>query len=171
MAVKVLTIGPTGLQTEVEAKTSSAGAADAGKLMAPGSDGRFDLSLMPVGIGPSTKTFLASEALSGPCLVNIWQDAAVAKVRLADSTAANGSKQADGFVQASVTSGANATVYFEGELTGLSGLTPGARQFLGPTGTRVETAPTTAGHSMQVVGVATSATSMDFEKAPPIIRA
>jgi hypothetical protein len=32
----------------------SAGAADAGKLVATGSDGKLDMSLMPVGIGANT---------------------------------------------------------------------------------------------------------------------
>jgi hypothetical protein len=117
-----------------------------------------------------TQTVLASEALSAGDLVNIWNNTGTANVRKADASAAG--KQAHGFVLASVSNGANATVYFEGAVTGLSGMTPGAVQFLSATaGARTETAPTTTNYYLQVVGTARTSTIMDFETDSPIKRA
>jgi hypothetical protein len=117
-----------------------------------------------------TQTVLASEALSAGNLVNIWSNTGTANVRKADASAAG--KQAHGFVLSAVSSGANATVYFEGAVTGLSGMTPGATQFLSATaGARTETAPTTTNYYLQVVGTARTATIMDFEADTPIKRA
>ena len=56
-----------------------------------------------------------------------------------------------------------ATVYLFGKLTGLSGMTPGAKQFLSTSGARTETAPSTGGYIVQEVGIALSATEMKFE--------
>ena len=117
-----------------------------------------------------TQTVLASEALSAGDLVNIWNNTGTANVRKADASASG--KQAHGFVLAAVSSGANAAVHFEGAVTGLSGMTPGATQFLSATaGGRTETAPTTTDYYLQVVGVARTATIMDFEPDSPIKRA
>jgi hypothetical protein len=117
-----------------------------------------------------TQTVLASEALSAGDLVNVWSNAGTANVRKADASAAG--KQAHGFVLSAVSSGANATVYFEGAITGLSGMTPGATQFLSATaGGRTETAPTTTNYYLQVVGTARTSTIMDFEADTPIKRA
>ena len=89
-------------------------------------------------------------------------------MRKADATSAG--KEAHGFVLAAVASGASGTVYpEENVLTGLSGLTPGARQFLAATaGTRSETAPSTSGNAVQIVGVALSATELLFRPETPI---
>ena len=113
---------------------------------------------------------IASENISAGDLVNIWNNSGVANARRADASVSG--KQAHGFVLASVSQGANATVYFEGAVTGLSGMTPGATQFLSDSvaGGHTETAPVTAGHYMQVVGTARGVTIMDFEVAPPVKR-
>ena len=173
MAIKLIYIDAAGLETEIEALTTSAGAGDAGKLFAPGADGKWDISLMPTGIGPATKTVVTSEALTAPCLVNLWNDGGTLKARYADGSAASAGKQVHGFILASVGSGANATVYFEGEMTGLSGLTPGASYNLSNAspGAMMDTVAVTAGHIHQYVGVALGATSIDFEPARPILRA
>ena len=153
----------------VNAKTSSAGAVDAGKVVQLDGSGRLDNSVMPVGIGADTKVMIASEALAAGDFINVWSDASAFKVRKADAT--TGGKRAHGFVLSSVASGANATVYFEGENTAVTGMTPGD-VFLGTTAGRAQaTAPTGSGQAVQRIGVATSATSVNFEPSQPIVLA
>lgn len=152
---------------EVEGLVVSAGAGDAGKVPALDSAGKLDTSVMPVGIGADTKTIVASENLAAGDLVNVWNDTGTIKVRKADATSP--SKRAHGFVLSSVSSAANATVYFEGTITGLSSLTLGGTYFLGTTaGAATATATTTAGHIVQQVGVAVSATELSFEPQQPV---
>lgn len=166
MAQKFLTM-ISGNFKEVEATTTSAGAGDAGKVPALDSAGKLDTSVMPVGIGADTKTIVASENLAAGDLVNVWNDTGTIKVRKADATSP--SKRAHGFVLSSVSSAANATVYFEGTITGLSSLTLGGTYFLGTTaGAATATATTTAGHIVQQVGVAISATELSFEPQQPV---
>jgi len=110
--------------TIVNSATSSAGAGSSGKVVALDGSGRIDATMMPVGIGADTAIITASEALSAGDFVNIWNSSG-AKVRKADATTAG--KETHGFVLAAVTSGASATVYFEGTNTGVSGATPVVR--------------------------------------------
>jgi hypothetical protein len=113
---------------------------------------------------------VASENLAAGDLVNVWNNAGVANARKADASVSG--KDAHGFVLAGVSTSANATVYLEGPNTGVTGLTPG-RQFLSDStaGRSTSTAPTTATHVCQVVGFASSATSLIFERGDPVIRA
>ena len=78
------------------------------------------------------------------------------------------------FVKDNVTSGNNATVYFEGTNDDLTSLTPGTTYVLSHTTPGLVLAlasgTTTAGHSLQVLGVAISATAINTEIAKPIIR-
>lgn len=130
-------------------------------------DGTIDPSVLPTGIGADVKNLPASEALAAGDLVNIWFDAGTAKVRKADATTEG--KEADGFVKAAVGLNATAAVYFEGRITGLSGLTPGTRQYLATSaGQVVASAPATAGNIVQWIGVAVAAGEIDFEKSNPI---
>ena len=153
----------------VNAKTSSAGAVDAGKVVQLDGSGRLDSSVMPVGIGADTKVMVASEALAAGDFVNVWSDGGAFKVRKADATTSG--KRTHGFVLSAVASGANATVYFEGENTAVTGMTPGD-VFLGTTAGRAQaTAPTGSGQAVQRIGVATSATSVNFEPSQPIVLA
>lgn len=167
-AKKYLQLGTAGLEEKLATQTS-AGAGNGGDLVALDDTGKLDLSVMPSGIGPATKSMTASEALSAGNLVNVWNDASVAKVRRADAAT---NKPANGFVLAGVASGATAQVYFEGEITGLTGLTAGNLWLSAsvPGGVQA-TIPTTTGHIAQRVGVATSATTVDFESGDPITRA
>lgn len=154
---------------EVEAATSSAGAGDAGKIIALDSAGKINNNMMPSGIGPDTSAVASSENLAAGDLVNIYNDAGTAKCRKADATAVG--KAADGFVLAVVTSPADATVYFEGTNAQVTGLTPG-EQFLATTaGGMTTTPPSASGNAVQSVGIATSATSMNFERSKPTILA
>jgi hypothetical protein len=121
---------------------------------------------MPVGVGPQTKVIQASEALAAGDVVSIHVSGGD-RVRKADATAEG--KEAHGFVLAGVANGANATVYFGGTLSGLSGLTAGARYYLHTTpGAVTNAAPSAAGNVSQLVGIAVSATELDFYPEQPI---
>ncbi len=159
----------SGKFTEVSGLATSAGAGDAGKIPALDSAGRLDNSMMPVGIGADTASIAASENLAAGDFVNVHNSTG-AKVRKADASTSG--KEADGFVLAAVTSGNNATVYFEGTNTQVTGLTPGP-VFLSASsaGAATGTAPSTAGQVVQRLGVATSATAVNFERGPAIVLA
>lgn len=168
MADKYLFLN-AGRITEREIKVASAGAADAGKAVGLDASGRIDGTMMPVGIGADTALIQASENLAAGDLVNVWNSGGP-RARKAD--AATSGKEANGFVLAAVTSGANATVYFEGAITGLAGLTPGARYYAATTpGQITATPPAAAGNVVQYVGTAISATSLSFEPDDGIILA
>lgn len=164
MAAKKYLSVVSGVLTEIQATVSSAGAGDDGKIVALDSAGKLDNSVMPTGIGADTASIEASENLTAGDVVNIY-DSSGAKCRKAG---ADNSRPAHGFVLAGVTSGAQATVYFEGANTQVSGLTPGP-QFLSATaGAVTATAPSGSGNIVQRVGIATSATSLNFESGDPI---
>lgn len=154
-----------GIKTLIAAVASSTGASDAGKIPELDGTGRLDVTLMPSGVGPSTKVATANEGLAASDLVNLYNNGGSLGVRKADASVAGGARRANGFVLANVTNGSPATVYLSGVITGLSGLTIGAKQFLSATaaGTRTETAPTTIGHYLQPLGDAISATELAFE--------
>lgn len=159
-----------GIPKQEAAIATSGGSADASKMIKLDGSGRIDMSMMPVGVADEVTSFVASEALAAGDMVNIWNDAGVAKARKADAIAAG--KEAHGFVLAGVAALATANVYFEGTVTGLTGLTPGTRQFLATTaGARTGTAPSGAGNVAQQVGIALSATEMSFEAGDPIVLA
>lgn len=142
----------------------------ANKIVKLDGTGKLDSTVLPTGIGADTQLVLASENLAAGDLVNIYNDAGTAKCRKADASTTG--KEAHGFVLAAVSSAANATIYFEGTNTQMTGLTPGV-QFLSPTtaGRTTSTAPSTAGQVAQVVGFATSATAMNFQSRAPIVLA
>jgi hypothetical protein len=176
--------------TIVNSKTTSAGAGDSGKIPALNASGILDdtiinasatssankvvkmdgsgriaAGLLPVGIGADTVNMTTSEIIAAGDLVNIWNSTG-AKVRKADATIAG--KHAMGFVLVGGASGAQVDVYFEGSNTAMTGLTPG-QQFLSTTaGTTSGTAPSGTGNVVQVVGFATSATSMNFQSGTPV---
>lgn len=160
----------TGIVTENEGLVVSTGAGDAGKIPALDSGGKLDLSLMPTGIGPATQSILASENLSAGDFVNVYNNAGTPNVRLADSS---NSRRADGYVLSSVTSGNNATVYFEGANNQLSGLTAGQRLYLGTLGNATATVPTVGGGDQihQYLGRALNTTTMDVELDDEIVLA
>lgn len=171
-ANKVPALNASGVldPTIVNGASVSTGAADAEKVVQLNGAGRIDSSMMPVGIGADTATLVASEALAGGDLVNVWNDAGMAKVRKADGSATG--KEAHGFVTAAVASGANATVYFEGTNSSVTGLTPGP-QFLSAAipGKSTSAAPTSTGQFVQYVGLAIGPTAMNFEASRPIVLA
>lgn len=154
-----------------EATVASAGAADAGEIVALDGTGRLDPSVMPVGIGADTQAITTSEALAAGDYVNIHDVAGAFRVRKADASAL--ATKADGFVLAAFGSAVLATVYFEGTNTQVTGQTPGT-VYLSETagiGTGVAGIPTAAGTIVQPIGVATSATTVNFEAARPVVLA
>lgn len=158
-----------GAATEKQSPQTSAGAGDAGKLPALDSSGRLDTSFMPTGIGADTASITTSEALSAGDHVNIWNSTG-AKVRKADASTAG--KEAHGFVLSAVSSGATATVYFEGTNSQVTGLTPGVQYLSAATpGAATATPPSGSGNVVQRIGFATAATSLNFQSQPPIVLA
>lgn len=160
----------TSLPKETAATQTSAGAANAGQIPALNAAGVLDSTLFPAGIGEASQVFPTSENLAAGALVNVWSSSGTPTARNANATDAT--KPAIGFVTAAVTSPANATVYFSGQIvTGVSGLTIGAPVFLSAStsGGVSSTAPSAVGNLVQQVGTALSATSFVFQPAPGII--
>ena len=160
-----------GGMKEVVGLVTSAGAADANRIVETGSNGRLDTSVMPTGLGADTEQMPASEALAAGDGVHTWSNAGVTNARKADASATG--KRMRGYVLSAVASGATATVYFEGRNDQLSGLTPGSDLYLSPTtpGRVTAVVPTGTGQVVQPVGVAINATTMNFEPAEPIVLA
>jgi hypothetical protein len=169
---KFLDIDPaTGRVNQVAAASSSAGAADANKLVKLDSGGKLDATMMPAGLGSDSKTVLASEAIPAGALVNVYNNAGTLNVRKADATAAG--KEANGFCVSAISSGQSGLVYFEGTITGASGLTPGGRCYTSAAspGAITQTPPSASGNVIQFVGVAVSATEVSFEAEDGVILA
>lgn len=161
MAAKKFLRLVSGVITEIFGVQSSAGAGNAGDIVALDDTGRIDNSMMPIGVGTDTAVVTSSENLAAGDWVNIWNNSG-AKARKADATSAG--KEAHGFVLSAVTSGNPATVYFEGTNTQVSGQTPGNVFLQTTAGLGGPTAPSSAGNVVQQVGVATSATTVNFER-------
>lgn len=169
MAAKKLLRLIGGVITEVFGVQTSAGAGNAGDIVALDDTGRLDNSMMPVGIGADTAVIAASESLAAGNWVNVWNDTGTAKVRKADATTAG--KEVHGFVLSAVTSGNPATVYFEGTNTQVTGQTPGPVYLQTTAGTGGTTIPSASGNVVQQIGVAVSATAVNFERNAPVVLA
>ena len=169
-AGKIVALNASGVldSTIVNSKTSSAGAGDGMKVPALDAAGLCDSTFMPVGVGADTAPITASEPLTAGDFVNIHISSGI-KVRKADATTAG--KEADGFVLASVSSSATATVYFRGSNTAVSGLTAGTEYVLSTTAggvVAVASAPSSSGNVNQRLGKAASATVLNFQRGMPI---
>jgi len=124
---------------------------------------------LPAANAAESATMTAGETLAAGDLIYI---AAAGTVFKADANT-NG-KEAIGFVLAGITSAASGTVYFgTGLVTGLSGLTPGVKQFLSATTTGgiTTTPPSGTSDLVQLVGWAKSATELFFTPHQPLVRA
>lgn len=158
-----------GVEREVEGQVAGGTASEAGKIPALDSSGRLDLTVMPVGVMPDSHTGLADEALTAANpFVYLKPDG---KVALA--SAATGGSPAIGFVLNGFAAATPALVYFEGRVTGLSGLTVGSRYYLSDTvpGGLTSTPISGAGKLHQYLGRAVSATTLAFEPEDHIILA
>lgn len=154
-----------GQITEVLGLQTSAGAADAGKIVSLDDTGRLSGTMMPVGVVADNKLITTSEALAAGDWVNVWNSTGV-KARKADATVAG--KEADGFVLAAFGSGLQALVYFEGANTSVTGQTVGPVFLQTTAGLGGATIPSAAGNVVQRLGVATSATEVNFERGEPV---
>lgn len=151
----------TGIETLEQGVSSSAGSADAGKIVVLDAQGRFDVSMLPVGVGPDVTTAPASEALSSGNYVNFWVDSGVVKVRLADGS--NG-RTAQGFVKSSVAIAGTAIVFHEGPNDQLSTIVAGSPYFLGTLGTVTTTPRTTGIHQLLGWGVGTTTVNTELDR-------
>lgn len=151
-----------GKLKQIAGTVASAGAGDDGKLVALDAAGKLDPTVLPTGVGAETKLVLTSEALAAGDWVNVYDNAGTANVRKAD--ASDPVKYANGFVLAAFGSAVNATVYTEGINNQVSGQTAGIVYLSGASaGAGITTPPTTAGHIVQQIGFALSATEVSFE--------
>ena len=153
----------------LNATQTSAGAADAEKIVQLDGSGRLSKTMMPVGFGSDSTTIIASEALEAGNFINIWSNEGVPSARKA--TASQKGKEAHAFVLESVASGVEVTINFEGSNTAVTGATPGP-MFLSETpGLATNVPPTGAGKVQQIIGFAYSDTSINFQSRAPIVLA
>ncbi|MDA3808537.1 MAG: hypothetical protein PF440_11580 [Thiomicrorhabdus sp.] len=166
MADKYLKHDGAGGSAEQEALVSSAGAGDAGKI--PGLDGTGKLSttMMPTGIGADTASVVTSESLVAGDYVNIYDVTGTATARKADATVDG--KEAHGFVLTGVTSPEAVLIYFEGNNDQVTLQTAGKVYLSTTPGVGTATPPSATGNIVQQVGVAHSATGVNFEASKPI---
>ena len=121
------------------------------------------MSVMPTGLGADVFTGTTSEALSANALLNI---SSTGTIRNADYV---NSRMANAYTATAVLSGATVTGYKYGTITGLSGLTPGSMCYLGAAGAITQTPSITAGGGIwQPIGLASSATTIEFDPQTPI---
>jgi hypothetical protein len=151
-----------GKKALIKSNNTSVGAADSGKIVSLNAAGKIDPSLLT---DQDVSNIEAFENLAAGDYVNLFLDASVIKARLADNS---NDRPAHGYIDDTVTAASNVNVFFEGSNTNLSGLTVGARQFLGTIGQTIETAldPTNAandGDLHQLLGVAISATEINTD--------
>lgn len=138
------------------ATDSSAGAGDAGEIVCLNSAGKIDSTMLDA---TPSQTFTADEECVAGKFVNIFDDEGTVKIRLADNSSA--SKPAHGYVPVTISADAEGEVILgEGINAELSGLTEGARYFLGTAGGVTTTAPSSTGTIVQTLGVAMSETEI-----------
>mgnify|MGYP000897683883 CR=1 FL=1 len=160
MADKYLQIDDvTGGVKEV-APVAIGGSGSENRIPSLDSGGRLDSSMMPVGVAPEVKTGNAFETITAKDLVYFKSDGTVAK---ASNT--SGGHYAQGWAANGASVGQPVTVNFEATITGLSGLTPESMCFLGAAGAITQTVITGANTLYQEVGVAISATEVQFTNA------
>lgn len=158
-----------GVKKEVEAEAIGGSTEKAGKIPALDAAGRIPESMMPVGIGADVYVGAAAEILAANTpFVYIKADG-----EIASAVASSGGNPTIGFILDNFSVAADATVYFEGRVTGLSGLTPGARYYLSDTvpGGVTATPVSGAGKLHQYLGKAVTATTIAFEADDHIVRA
>jgi len=170
MATKKYVIVNTGSGSPFTQETTidtSAGAGDSGKIPSLDSGGKLDLSFMPSGVGGDTRTVTAGETLSAGDLIYL---SAAPEALKADAN--SDAKAAIGFVLSGITAAATGTAYFgSGMITGLSGLTAGAKYYLSAAtpGAITTTKPSGSGDIIQQIGVAVSTTELYFEPQDAIL--
>ena len=154
-----------GVHKQILAVLHSSGASDADKIIRLDSTGRLSLTVLPVGVVPDTQSVVTSETLAANDLVQIFDDVGSPKCRKADATAIN-HFNCVGFVKDNFNLGETALIYFEGRVTGLSGLVAGTRMFLSTTPGQASSTPVSGFEELsQKIGTAVDATTISFERA------
>jgi hypothetical protein len=176
---KILSLNTDGSLQEIQPIVSSAGAGDAGKLAQVDVNGKFDVSLMPTGIGADTQSVLTSEVLVAGDFVNIYDNSGTRNCRKAN--AADNTKPANGFVLSGFDSGATALVYVRGLNTSVPvgtfvAANVGKKVFLSPStaGTATLTIPASTGQIAQVLGTIEAfggTVTINFSEQPFTVRA
>lgn len=116
--------------------------------------------------GANGGTITLSETVAQGALINIWNNGGAANARNADGSTQG--KEANGFALEAGNNGDQIQFAGAGAVNQFAtGLTPGAREFLGTAGATTETVNTTAGGTNQTVGKALSATSYLFSPGEP----
>ena len=113
--------------------------------------------------GPNSYTATASTALTAGQFVSLWDNGGTLSVRPADSSLGY---EADGYVTASYSSSATATVYTEGSNNSVTGATVGP-VFLSTSGGFTSSMPS-APALVQVLGFASSSSSIKFLPGVPV---
>lgn len=165
---KYVKLNATGDLEEESSVQSSAGVADAEKIVALDNQGMIDESMLR---SSEVVELEASETLTAGDIINIWDDGGTPKVRKATNTGI--ATKAMGFVRDGIASESTGKVYFEGKVTGLADLTPGKEYFLGVAGAIVDNSalPSTTSSIVQKLGKAYSANAFTFEVQQMIILA
>lgn len=160
MADKYLQINDSTGAVEEKAPVTTGGSGSENRIPSTGSDGRIHVTFLPAGVAPEVKLGNAFETIAEKALVYFKSDGTVANAsnvsggHYAQGWAANGGNASDPI-----------TVNFEATITGLSGLTPEGMCFLGAAGAITQTVITGAGTLFQEIGVAISATELQFTNA------
>lgn len=142
---------------------TSAGAGDAGKYIQTDAGGKIDNSLLPSGIGVNQVVVPSSENLAAGDFINLYSNATVLTARKADNSNA---RAAWGYVEAAVTSPANATVKrLNTTNASRTGLTASSEYWLGTAGSVISTPldatdTANAGKVIQYLGIAKSTTEL-----------
>jgi hypothetical protein len=140
-------------------------------VVVTGDDGYISSTLFPAGLGADIVVLMtASGALVAGDLVNVFDSGSnVPKVRKADATTAG--MEAHGFVDAAYSADAtNVKVYFEGNNTQNSTTFSVGKQYLSTVAGKTQAAaPTGSSQVVQIVGYATSTSSLNFQSTIPFI--
>lgn len=168
MADKYLAHDAAGGFTEVEA-SNVGGAQQANKIPALDLSGRLDSTMMPTGVGAETAIVEAFGALADGDFVNLFNDNGVVKVRKAD--ASDNVAPVHGFVLTGVSAGANATVYFGGLNSAVTGVTVGQAYLSTTPGLSNHVAPGASGNIVQKIGFAVNSTTINVVIQDPIVLA
>lgn len=166
-ALRFLTRLANGTIQLVSGITSSAGGADANKIIATDGSGKIDASLLPAGVELQVESMVSSEDFDAGDFINIYDNGGTRTARLAVANDPN--KIAHGFVIDASLTGATVSVYTKGVNTGIVG-DENTKYYLSSTtaGLATATAPAdTVGHFQQVLGFGTGSGVL-FEFDDPI---
>jgi len=176
---KILMINSDGSYGEIQPIISSAGSGDAGKIAQLDGNGKYDVSLMPTGIGADTQSMISSDTLAAGDFVHIYNNAGTRNCQKA--LAADNTKPANGFVLAGVAALGTAIVYVRGlnsmiAVGSFTAADQGHKAFLSPSvsGGATNTMPTTTGQISQVLGTIDSVGSyvtINFTEETFVVRA